>query len=644
VSISEMWKPARLDAISRLVGGGTPSRNISRNFGGDILWATPSDLTSQERFFLETTEETITNDGLRDSSAHLLPVGTVLMTSRATIGVTAITTKPTTTNQGFANFICEEQLVNNKFLALYLREAKPKLLRLASGSTFLEVSRSTLSKLEIPLPPLLEQERIVSILEQAEKIRILQADTLERIDELLDNYFQEICYQNKAQLTTLGDLHLIVTKGSTPPESEIRSERTNSVPLIKVNNISTNGRLIFSDENNFVSKKCSDNLLNRSIGKPYDVVLNIVGPPMGKIGFLTNEYPEYNMNQAVALIRKNQKIEPLFLFFALRSKNTFKQIMAFSVTARQVNLSLQKLKEIQIPIVESKKQKEFVEIVNHLYEIREKILAQRELSTQTLSRVTKSAFAGTLTQKWREQPDIAPQLEQQAKARDALLAGQTTEIPEDDISESLPPDNLSNTSLRATFASHAFEQLRDNQKMKLQATEDIKPAQYMDTFLRIVDLELQPHTEKAMLETPSQLMGFLQESEDTTLQEIASTLSSMDFTTRAEFNPKNPRHPRAYFWQEVTENSPLRMVYNAFRIAQGYSNLQTITKTLEDLNEPLEEHRIARAIDTLESAGLIEAVVLEMPSQSNLSTTQLIPAYRLPNLESPKFVLPPEHP
>jgi type I restriction enzyme, S subunit len=586
-----------------------------------------------------------------EARAYLLRVGDILIArSGASVGK-SILWDYKNRNAVFASYLLrifpKKNLINPNYLGRLCQSKyfKTYVDAVSTSATIPNINSNHLLRFKIPLPPLLEQEQIVSILEQVEKIREVQSQALGKIDEILEDYFQEICYQNKAHLKTLAALNLTITAGSTPPDNELRSTPENSVPLIKVNNINSDGRLLFSEEKNFVSKRYSNTTLKRSIGLPNDVIINIVGPPMGKVGFLTNEYPEYNMNQAVALIRSSLNIEPLFLFFALKSQNTLKQIMAFSTTSRQVNLSQKKLKEIQIPIIEIKKQKEFVRIVDYLFAIREKILIQRKISDQTLLGVTQSTFAGLLTEKWREQDSNRMILEQQARERDELLSGKTAEIPEDNDSESLPSDDLSNTNLRAGFASQAFEQLRNNQKIRLQPPEDIKPAQYIDTFLRIVDLELQPHTEKAMLETPSQLMGFLQESEDPTLHGIADTLSSIDLTTRAEFSPGNPRHPRAYFWQEVEkkEESPLWIVYNAMRITQGYSNLQIITQTLDDLNEPLEEHRIDQAIDTLESAGLIEAVVLEMPNLSNLSEILLISAYRLPDLETPKFALPSEN-
>ena len=158
------WKTVKLGEVTEIIKGGTPSRNVEKYFRGNIAWAIPSDITALDSFlYIDDTETHITEEALSNSAARLLPAGTVLLTSRATIGETAITTVPMATNQGFANFICREALLN-VFLAYYLRYIKEKLNDLASGSTFKEVTKRTLLNIEIPLPPLSEQRAIAEVL------------------------------------------------------------------------------------------------------------------------------------------------------------------------------------------------------------------------------------------------------------------------------------------------------------------------------------------------------------------------------------------------------------------------------------------------------------------------------------------------
>ena len=110
------WKTVKLGEVTEIIKGGTPSRNVEKYFRGNIAWAIPSDITALDSFlYIDDTETHITEEALSNSAARLLPAGTVLLTSRATIGETAITTVPMATNQGFANFICREALLKREF-------------------------------------------------------------------------------------------------------------------------------------------------------------------------------------------------------------------------------------------------------------------------------------------------------------------------------------------------------------------------------------------------------------------------------------------------------------------------------------------------------------------------------------------------
>lgn len=164
------WPAAPLGTVCNVVGGGTPSRDKPEFFGGDIPWITPTDVTRNDGRYLDIGAETITELGLKNSSAKLLPARSVLLTSRATIGFTAINTVPVSTNQGFASFVCGPDIWP-EFLAYWLEWQRDHLIGLASGATFKEINKSTLKRLPIPLPPLEEQRRIVGLLDRAAEIR-----------------------------------------------------------------------------------------------------------------------------------------------------------------------------------------------------------------------------------------------------------------------------------------------------------------------------------------------------------------------------------------------------------------------------------------------------------------------------------------
>jgi len=222
------WIWIEIDKISEIVGGGTPSRNNSDYFGGDILWATPKDVTAIDNLWIEKTKEKITHSGLKNSSAKLLPCGAVLMTSRATIGVTAIAHYPMATNQGFANFICNKNLLDNEYLAYWLPSIKPYLLNLAGGTTFKEIAKSALKKIKIPLPPLLEQRRIVAILREADEIRCLRKQANEKRQKFLQSVFFELFGNpdpNLARGGSQANLNLSILKNLEIPKPDLNLQQ-----------------------------------------------------------------------------------------------------------------------------------------------------------------------------------------------------------------------------------------------------------------------------------------------------------------------------------------------------------------------------------------------------------------------------------
>ncbi|WQU69371.1 restriction endonuclease subunit S [Helicobacter pylori] len=160
------WQKVRLGDIAEIIGGGTPSTQITSFWNGSINWFTPTEIGITK--YVYKSQRTITPLGLKKSSTKLLPIGTILLTSRASIGDCAILKVVATTNQGFQSLIPLEK-INNEFLYYLMLTLKNKLLKLASGSTFLEVSPNKIKNLLIPLPPLNEQIAIANILSDVDR-------------------------------------------------------------------------------------------------------------------------------------------------------------------------------------------------------------------------------------------------------------------------------------------------------------------------------------------------------------------------------------------------------------------------------------------------------------------------------------------
>ena len=157
------WKLCQLNEVADVVGGGTPDTGNPAYYDGDIGWITPKDLSNYSSRYISKGERSITYEGLKNSSARLLPKGTVLFSSRAPIGYVAIAAAPLTTNQGFRNLV-PKRGYDSEFLYYLLKANADRIAHYGTGSTFGEISGTVLGRLAFSFPSLAEQRAIAHIL------------------------------------------------------------------------------------------------------------------------------------------------------------------------------------------------------------------------------------------------------------------------------------------------------------------------------------------------------------------------------------------------------------------------------------------------------------------------------------------------
>lgn len=158
------WKKVKLSELGTIVGGGTPSTKKEEYYGGDIPWITPKDLANFGERYIEYGNRNITLEGLENSSAKILPAGSILFSSRAPIGYIAIAANNVSTNQGFKSIIPNSD-VDSLFLYYLLKFNKDKIENMGSGTTFKEVSASIMKSIEVFIPTeIVEQRKISAIL------------------------------------------------------------------------------------------------------------------------------------------------------------------------------------------------------------------------------------------------------------------------------------------------------------------------------------------------------------------------------------------------------------------------------------------------------------------------------------------------
>lgn len=151
------WEQCKLGEVADIVGGGTPSTAISEFWDGDIDWYAPAEI--EDQIFVNSSQKKITTEGLNNSSAKMLPVGTVLFTSRAGIGKTAILTKEGCTNQGFQSIIPHKDELDSYFIFSRTDELKRYGETVGAGSTFVEVSGKQMANMTISIPATMGEQR-----------------------------------------------------------------------------------------------------------------------------------------------------------------------------------------------------------------------------------------------------------------------------------------------------------------------------------------------------------------------------------------------------------------------------------------------------------------------------------------------------
>lgn len=184
------------------------------------------------------------------------------------------------------------------------------------------------------------------------------------MDLMVKSRFVEMFGIEKYEIVKASDICELITKGTTPPSNEIYNEyMTDRIPYIKVYNLSFTGDLLFNQEPQYISKTTHLEKLSRSKVYPGDVLMNIVGPPLGKFSIVTNQYPEWNVNQAVAIFRAKRNVIPQYLMFALMQPDILRPFLKQAVGIRQLNISLEQCRNLKFPLPPFSLQEHFADFV-----------------------------------------------------------------------------------------------------------------------------------------------------------------------------------------------------------------------------------------------------------------------------------------
>ncbi|WP_295318881.1 restriction endonuclease subunit S [uncultured Sphingopyxis sp.] len=342
----DAWRSLRLGDVARLGGGTTPARGEAEYWdGASVPWVTPSDITSLPTGVstIASTERMVSDRALAECSLPLNPPGTVLMTSRATIGFAAINSVPMTTNQGFITFTTGRDL-DAAFLLQWLIAQRPNLVAAAGGSTFKELSRGTAKLLPIDLPPLDEQRRIAEVLQSVdEAITTAQAALTanESVHRLLLDALFGICFSAKdsGKAATIGQVCERVTYGFTNP-----MPTTDEGPWMLTAANVRHGWIDYNSARHTSPAAYSNDISDKS-RPPVGAVLVTKDGTLGRVARV--DRGDVCINQSVAvLIPSAKEIDGSFLSYLLQCPTGQERMLADSGGSSVKHIYISKLAEL----------------------------------------------------------------------------------------------------------------------------------------------------------------------------------------------------------------------------------------------------------------------------------------------------------
>ena len=359
------WNKYTINDLATVVGGGTPDTTVKSYWGGDIQWFTPSEIGKNK--YVDFSKRTITRDGLDNSSAKLLPLHTILLSSRATVGECSIASNECTTNQGFQSLIAKQ--CNIDFLYYLIQTKKKDLIRNACGSTFLEISANEIRKIKVAVPVQNEQEQIAKLLSLIDERIATQNKIIEKLQSLIKGLVDELMtVLLKGKLYPFSSFYIKAGEGGTPTTSVVEYYTEGTIPFIKIEDLSCK---YLTNNKDFITElgmqKSSAWLI------PSKSVIYSNGATIGAISI--NEYPVCT-KQGILGIVPNTNINVEYLYLLMSSSYFSKEISRIIIEGTMKTAYLKDINHIKCPLPSMAQQKN---ITNLTSSIEEKLSIEQEL-------------------------------------------------------------------------------------------------------------------------------------------------------------------------------------------------------------------------------------------------------------------------
>jgi type I restriction enzyme S subunit len=372
------WEKVKLGDVATVVSGSTPKTNVDEYWNGKNFWVTPAEL-NDNTIVIQSTERRISDKAVKDTGLKPLPVGTVLLSSRAPIGKVALTGSVMFCNQGFKNLICSDRLFN-KYLFWFLKEKKDYLNSLGRGATFKEISKAIVENIEISLPPFVTQKQIAKTLDTAAELLAMRKQQLAELDSLIKSVFYEMFgdpFSNEKgwDICSLEDTCEIITDGTHQTPAYCNE----GYIFLSSKNV-TSGEIDWQNVK-FISEELHNELSKRLKPKKNDILLAKNGTT--GIAAIVDKDITFDIYVSLALLRPISTINPIFLLHSINSPASKFQFDRSLKGIGVPNLHLSAIKKVKVLSPPLHLQNQFATIVAKIEE--QKALVKKAIEeTQTL--------------------------------------------------------------------------------------------------------------------------------------------------------------------------------------------------------------------------------------------------------------------
>lgn len=374
----------KLGEICTVVSGSTPSSSVAEYWDGNHIWITPAEL-SDDSFIIYDSVRHITDRAIQETSLKSFPEGTVILSSRAPIGKTAIAGCNMYSNQGFKNLICSESIYN-KYLYFFLSAKTEYLNSLGRGATFKEISKHIVENIEISLPAIDEQKKRAAILEKLMRLIHIRRKQHSKLDQLVKSRFVEMFGDEHSfhswVTCKVGNIAEVCVGIVIKPSQYYTLDIKSGVKAFRSLNI---GEMYIKNKNWVYFTMEGHQKNQKSIVKENDVLIVRSGSP-GTACVVTKEYAGYNAIDIIIAHPNCKKINPFFLAMFTNMPHGMNQIREKTGGAAQQHFNIGGYKNITIILPPLPLQEQFAAFVQQV----DKAKSSIKQSLETLETLKKS--------------------------------------------------------------------------------------------------------------------------------------------------------------------------------------------------------------------------------------------------------------